>query len=254
MIDKTILTVILLVGSGMLHAQSPRFEDEQFSYYWAMDKLVSLRTPMMAFGVEYKLPYRLSVAFEAGYSGRRHLKSGTLIEEIGREISKSFVLKTGIHLKYFFKKQYSDGELRRWRKRVAIGKKAFLQNRPGKKYYFGVNFTFKPESYLVKNGFYYAYNPTLGFRSTFAFSSATVKSNRYRIGISYGRQKKFKSLKGYVETGVSLGLQMRDVEYFKVVPTIGAATGGFYFYEPLDAYRGKLILPFLHFSFIVGFY
>lgn len=256
MVQKTILILCLTftVGIAPILAQSPRFENENFNYYWSVDKIISLNEPIFSLGVEYKTPHRLSLAFDAGL-GQHFSRPSTLYDENSNyKTSNWLVLKTNLQLKYFFRKKYSRRDLRKWRKRLAKGKKLRLQNPSYLKYFLGLHLGYNPESFLAENGSFY--NLTAPFSSPLSnyFSSASAKSARHRIGIVFGNQRQFNNKKGYFEFSTTIGLQWKDVQYFNIIPGVSPTASGIFFFPFFtpDSYIGRRSVPYVHFNFIVG--
>lgn len=250
MIQKAIpfIFCLFLLGNNNAIAQTLKLKEDGFHYYWAIDKLISLRKPTFSFGAEYRTPGSLALSFDAGL-GKRH---PIVTTEEKRVISHSIVLKTGLQLKYFYHKRYSKLRLRRWRRRTAKGKKVKIQNKKGQKYYFGLQLAFEPESYNIENYFYYT-GIGFSFRPIY-FEKAAVKTEKFRIGLLNGFQKKIKDTNLYYELGFAIGFQIKSIQYFDIIPTAAPSTSSFFFFlNEEDLVVGQQSFPYLHINLILGF-
>ncbi len=242
-----ILLLFLLIGNDKAMAQSPRFEQEGFVYYWALDKLISLREPQIALGVEYKTPHKLAFSFEAGLGGHKWPLPFNGIESTSNWV----VLKTTAQLKYFYHKSYSKARIRRWRRQLRRGKLPKLKNRYNTKYFIGLQIAYNPESYYEKNGYYIDYTAAGSFTY---FEKAAINTTKFRLGFMAGRQIKFKSIKGYFELNIALGLQIKETRYFNVTPGVAPSTTTFFPPFSENDLIGQYSLPYLHCGVTIGFY
>ncbi len=248
-----LLTAMTMVmGVEQSAGQNPRFGEEKFAYYWAIDKLISAKEPVFALGVEYKTPYRLSLSVDGGV-GKYYNNNLFYFDDYRAKVTNSNVFRTSVHLKYFYKRKYSMRKLRRWQRRSAQGRKVKLRNLNNTRYYIGLQLSYYTRSYEAANGSYYDPNKTsiLSF-SLSSYSHAAIKSSRFRVGITNGIQRKLPNSRIYAELAISAGFQLQETGLFDVVPTLSSPSSFYNFSE--DYYVGQNISPYIHFHLNLGLF
>ena len=240
-----------------LTGQSPQFEQETFSYYWAVGQLVNFHTPTVAFGIEFKTEHRFSLAFDLGVGSLIPSANDKESSFFHREVSNWASIKSNVFLKYHYRYQYNKKRLRRWRRRIEKGKRVKPIAPPNFKPYIGLHLGFEPTSYRTQSGVY-SKTTTASGRTLVYYKKAAVLSTAMKLGLIVSAwQLRFGKHNRYIEVGSIFGLTIIETRYFDVENRVPSANPGpplFSYYRPLNFYEGTVPAPYVQVMLNIGLF